>query len=687
MTSNNFGWIFWKDPSPRAKLADDSKLAGTTKLETLVRELVQNAVDARTANPARLVVEDGTVSLSDLHDALKLDELKAHIKGTLDFSSAENPNNRIVPKCESQLALLDSSRCRYLKFSDFNTKGLEGISKFDKTKAIWKLLFDDGTSAKEASSAGGVGVGKNATFPFSQISTVIYATKTDEGYGLVGSARLNSSRVDKTTYQPEGNFLVYDDYESVISGDCSSIRALGTEETRDFKVDLFSRDEKGSDVIILGTDGNTALSDPYWAKRFALYAIINFYPAILNGVFTLDIKQEGKETIALNASSISDVVESFESDEGDSRELYELIHDAKLLIDTLKQNDDEAIYRIVKQTDPVLGDLTLYMNASPDVDVKCWQLFRSFGMKTITRDVRIQKPVFSIVVIHSKIGSDYLLAAESGNHTEYNLQPLGESKAKEVGKAIKNFESWVAQEVGHFGQVDSSKTDIELAGLTSFIALPGDLKTADAEEGVKPMLELEPAPQEKKIKKRKPRKRDSSKPDPEGLLAGQRKEQWNHNEDSHKTWNGERETKTENVPVVPGDGKTGYDRVVQVKGTFRDIHSPYSKKVELVGKIDSSVYKSKCIDISVLAVNEQGNINDYLPKVNDAVDLVTGEVLTEIENDHVIKGVRVGSDLYVHLEINFAAPFRSSLIESASVVQHIEQTKPQQEGVEDESTK
>lgn len=168
---------------------------------------------------------------------------------------------------------------------------------------------------------------------------------------------------------------------------------------------------------------------------------------------------------------------------------------------------------------------------------------------------------------------------------------------------------------------------------------------------------------------------------------GQRKEQWNHNDDSHKTWNGERETKTENVPVVPGDGKTGYDRVVQVKGTFRDIHSPYSKKVELVGKIDSSVYKSKCIDISVLAVNEQGNINDYLPKVNDVVDLVTGEVLTEIENDHVIKGVRVGSDLYVHLEINFAAPFRSSLIESASVVQHIEQTKPQQEGVKDESTK
>lgn len=686
MASNNFGWIFWEDPSPRAKLADDSKLAGTTTLETLVRELIQNAVDARTTNPARLVVEDGTVSLSDLHDALKLDELKAHIKGTLDFASADNPNNRIITKCNSQLALLDSPRCRYLKFSDFNTKGLEGISKFDKTKAIWKLLFDDGTSAKEASSAGGVGVGKNATFPFSQISTVIYATKTDEGYGLVGSARLNSSRIGETTYQPEGNFLVYDD-KSVISGDYSSIRALGKEETRDFKVDLFNRGEKGSDVIILGTDGNNELSESYWAKKFALHAIINFYPAILNGVFTLDIKQEGKETITLNASSISDVVESFESDEGDSRELYDLIHNARLLINTLAQKGEEENYKIFKDTDPVLGDFTLYMNASPDVDAKRWQLFRSFGMKTISRDVRVQKPVFSIAIIHSKIGSDYLLAAESGNHTEYNFQPLGESKAKEAKKAITSFESRIVQEIGHFGRVDSSQTDIELAGLTNFIALPGDLKTSEVEGGVKPMLELEPAPQEKKIKKRKPRKRDSSKPDPEGLLTGQRKERWNHNEDSHKTWNGERETKTENVPVAPGDGKTGYDRVVQVKGTFRDIHNPYSKKVELVGKIDNSVYKSKCIDISVLAVNEQGNVNDYLPKVNGAIDLVTGEVLTEIENDHVIKGVRVGDDLYVHLEINFAAPFRSSLIESASVVQHIEQAKSQQEDGKDESTK
>lgn len=686
MSNNNFGWVFWKDPSPRAKLADDSKLAGTTKLETLVRELIQNAADARVGNPARLVVEDGWISIPTVWDVLRLQELKDHIDGTLAFAKAENPNNRIIPKCNGQLSLLGSPRCRYLKFSDYNTKGLEGILKFDKTKAIWKLLFDDGTSAgKTSSSAGGVGVGKNATFPFSQLSTVIYVTKTDEGYGLVGSARLNSSKINGATYQPEGNLLVFDDYEKVISGDCESIRALEKEDILPIQTNLFDREEKGSDVVILGTDGNTALSDPYWAKKFALYAIINFYPAIENGVFTLEVKQTGQEAILIKADSVDCLIESFEADEDDSQVLDDLIHDARLVMNTLAKQEENENYRIVKHSDPVLGDFTLYMNALPEIDGKRWHLFRSFGMKTVTRDARCQRPVFSVVTIDNKEGSDYLLAAESGNHTEYDYQPLGD-KAKEVQASISSFERWVTQEIGAFGRVDSSQTDIELAGLTSFIALSDDIKVSGAEGGVKPLLELENPIFEKKNNKKKQRKRDTSKPDPEGTLMDKRKEQWNHNEGSHKNWGHERDTDSVMVPVVPGEGTTAYDRLVQIKATFRDIHLPYSNQVELIGKISNAVYKSKRIDISVLAVNEQGGVNDYLPKVISATDLTTGEVLTNIENGHLIKGVLVGNDLYIHLEVLFSAPFRSSLIETASTVQHIEQSKSKQEETKDESS-
>lgn len=686
-TNKNYGWVFWKELSPCAKLADDSRLAGTTKLETLVRELIQNAVDARVSCPARLVVEDGAVNLASIWEPLKLDGLKEHIQGTLDFAETESPNNRVIPKCKGQLALLNSARCRYLKFSDFNTKGLEGISAFDKKKALWKLMLDDGTSDKGASSAGGVGVGKNATFPFSQISTVLYVTRTDEGYGLVGSARLNSSKINGVTYQPEGNLFVYDDYDRIISsGNYDGIRALDESVLESLDHSLFARDEKGTDVIILGTDSNAALSESEWGKKFAAYAIKNFLPAILNGVFTLKVKQIGRAPIEIDSQNLKSIIEWLSDEENENVQgLPEIVHEAELTLATLEgAGSEDENYVVKKHKDEVIGEFTLYMNASPEVDQKRWHLFRSFGMRTVTRQPRMQRPVFGVVTIDSKEGSDFLLAAESGNHTEYDYQPLGE-KAKEVQNAIEAFQNWVAQEIGAFARVDSAATDIELAGLASFISMPEDIKTSDIEGGVKPALELETPPLPQKNKKKKPRKRDSAHADPVGQIQGERKEPWKHNDDSHKKWGDQRDTDTKETTLSPEKGKASYDRTVQVKATFRDKHLPLSSAVELIGKITNPTYKGKKVDIAIAAVNEQGRVNDYLPQITQVTDLLTGEVLAGGVQGHIIKGVPVSQELTVHLEILFGAAFRSSLIESASVVQHIENAPVAAEGQNNES--
>ena len=673
LMNNNYGWVFWKQLSPRAKFADDSKLAGTTKLETLVRELIQNAVDARVQNPARLVVKDGQVNLEAVWEPLKLQGLKEHIQGTLDFAETESPGNRVIPKCQGQLALLNSGHCRYLKFSDFGTRGLDGVEGFDKTKALWRLMLDDGTSVKKSSSAGGVGVGKNATFPFSRISTVLYATRTDVGYGLVGTAKLNTSKINGVTYEQEGNLFVYDDYEQIISsGSYQGVRALDESVLDSLDKTLFGREENGTDVIILGTDGNAALSESEWGKKFAAYAIKNFLPAIQNGIFTLTVEQTGREPIEIDSDTLKAVIEELSDDENeDVLGLDEIVHEAQLTLATLEGAAEDENFVVKKHKDDVLGDFTLYMNASPDVDQKRWHLFRSFGMRTVTRQPRMQRPVFGIVTIDSKEGSDYLLAAESGNHTEYDYQPLGD-RAKEVQNAIEAFQNWVAQEIGAFARVDSTATDIELAGLTSFIAMPEDLKTSDIEGGVKPALELEVPPAPKKAKKRKPRKRDSAHADPEGQIQGQRKEQWNHNEDSHKEWGGQRDTKAVDTSLSEGGSKAAYERTVQVKATFRDKHLPFSSSVELIGRVANQVYKGKKIDISIAAVNEQGRVNDYLPQISKVTDLLTGEVLASNIQGHTIKDVPVSRGLAVHLEIEFNAPFRSSLIENASVIQRID---------------
>lgn len=687
---NNYGWVFWKQLSPRDKLAESSMLAGTTKLETLVRELIQNSVDASVKSPVKLVVEDGKISLQTIWEPLKMEGLKEHIQGTLDYAKSVSPTSRVINKCEGQLALLKSGSCKYLKFSDFGTKGLNGIKAYDKTKALWKLMFGDGDSAdKKASSAGGVGVGKNATFPFSKLSTVLYSTLTDDGYGLAGTAKLNTSKIGESIYEAEGNLVAYDDYDRIITS-CSykGMKALDETACQSLDKSIFGRYEKGTDVIILGTDGNAALEEDGWGEKFAAYAIKNFLPAILKDVFTLTVKQCGKKPIEINSGSLKAVIEDLSDEEkNEIPGLYEIVHEAQLTLATLEgAGSDDENFVVKKHKDDVLGDFTLYMNSSPEVDQKKWLLFRSFGMRTVTRQPRMQRPVFGVVTIDTDEGSAYLLAAESGNHTEYDYQALG-VKGKEVQNAIEAFQNWVAQEIGAFGRVDSTSTDIELAGLANFISMPEDLKTSDNEGGVKPALELEVPRATNTAKRRKPRKRDTAHADPDGLIQGSRKERWNHNDGSHKQWSDQRDTNGVDVTLSEGGNKPSYDRTVQVKATFRDKHLPLSSTVELIGKIANQVYKGKNVDISIAAVNEQGRVNDYLPRITKVTDLLTGEILTSNVRGHTIKNVPVTDGLAIHLEIEFGAAFRSSLIENASVIQHVDNNKIETEEQSNESAK
>lgn len=669
MPTEEKGWIFWKEDSPHANLAvNDAMLGGTTKLETLVRELIQNGADARqNGTTAKLVAEDGELLIEEIKDYLCLQDLNDHIQGTMNFANERNEGGRIVPKCQSQLELLRASKMRYFKFSDYGTKGIRGIDKYDKDLAFWKLIFEEGTSDKGPESAGGVGVGKNATFPFSQISTVLYSTLTSEGYGLAGSAHLATSKIDGQKYRQKGNLIKYGSYQGVLSDlEHANVKPLGLNDLAGIKTNLFARDELGSDVIILATNGNQALQNEEWPYQFAAFAVKNFYIAFKKKHIELTIKHSGTDDIVIGADNCTEVLDRI-TDLGDiSVELLDAVRDAKLVIATFDGLVDNPLYKTIHHEEPKLGPVTLFLNSNIDTGEKGWCLFRSFGMRTVTRQVRPQKPVFGVLVVESKQGSELLLKAESGNHTEYDYQAMGENSGEEAEKAISALEKWVKNQILSFGRVDTSNTDIDLAGFSNFVSLQDGIKTGDSSGGTRPILEVEHIKSKKKSKnKPKVRKRESDAPDPEVVgESGTKKEQWDHSDERHKKW--DRQRITEDVPGGKNPPeKRSIEKEISVSATFRDVHDPFSDTVEIVGKLFGESLKGKYIDLRIMAVDEQGKVNSLIPRIASVKDLKTGASISDIEKGNTVKNVPVGNDGYVHLEVVYETPFRGRLVETA----------------------
>lgn len=681
MENCNYGWLFVRDNSAGNQFgAEETKIGANLSFEIFVRELIQNSLDARDGkNPSvRIVVSDGEIETADYLDCLKLDELKQHISGTL--SVVDGKNARASSKCNNQLDCLKESKMSFFKFSDYGTKGMDGGSRYNEEKTLWRFLVSNGeTGAKIAGSGGGVGVGKNATFPFSLINTVIYTTRTEEeGYGLFGATHLLSSKINGVKYAQNGHLISYFDLQKAQEGDHSG-DAVVPESALDFeKHPLIRRDECGSDVIILAKNFESIKDCPQqdkWSKYFALYTILNFYPAIKNGYFTMEINPKDGDSIVLNANNIFDTLDGIvvTEEENDDKYLRALVDRARLLdkVFNIRQEDATDDCKIVKGTHDKIGKYTLYMIRDDELcKGKTWQLFRSYGLRTISKNVSAcQRNVFAVVMVDNEKGSDFLLSIETGSHTEYKPDVLTTANARSEAKnAIRTFESQISDAITDFGKSDSSLTDLELAGLTEYIYIDGiaNPKTSDASSAY-PRLEIgDLRPSKKnKSKKTKTRVRDSLNPDLNGDLLLSVSDTWNHGEGT-KHWANHREGAADFVPAStsPSAENHGKERDYYLNFTFRDVRDLSSGEAEILGCIKNKKYANEKIDLHLFCVDEEGQENRFIPKILRATSCKDGKSLTV--NGLTINDVPIDDLGFVHVQITFASALNVSLLERAS---------------------
>jgi hypothetical protein len=172
-------WIFDPIP-PSGALSGGDPVSYVFKpdLDTLVREVLQNATDQRTSD-APVEVTFTLEELSDdkrleLLDALRWESLSRHLEGVATSKSLIN--GRVA----DALADLQEGRLLVLRIDDAGTRGLTGAE--DGTDGNFAALCKHVlvTTEDKAVRGGSHGLGKAVLWRFSSLSTVLFSSAYDE---------------------------------------------------------------------------------------------------------------------------------------------------------------------------------------------------------------------------------------------------------------------------------------------------------------------------------------------------------------------------------------------------------------------------------------------------------------------------------------------------------------------------
>ena len=252
-------------------------------VHSLVRETIQNALDARKDESKPVVVEFKEF-LMDVADFPGYDSFSESIHACLRDNTDEDAKNFFTHAAE----LIDGEAgdaLRVLRISDFNTIGLEGAETGEKGSNWSRLIKEKGSSNKNKTAQGSFGIGKAAPFACSDFRTVFYSSlyKRADGKGIwshIGVARLISFK-DKVIAEANKN----DGWTTGMGfySDSEKLNAILTPANLDPN---FTRgdNETGTDIYITGF-----MDMDDFAASVKKYVLLNFLISIWNGLLTVKV--------------------------------------------------------------------------------------------------------------------------------------------------------------------------------------------------------------------------------------------------------------------------------------------------------------------------------------------------------------------------------------------------------------
>lgn len=393
---------------------------GKRLIENLAREICQNSLDAH--NPQKegipVLVKFELKSISqDAHPMF------AEYRECIN-ACKENWHGRMDARLEKFIKgaenMLRRKNIPVLVASDFNTKGLTGVTAAEDEDSAWRALAHaDGTSvAKSSDSAGSYGIGKNAPFACTALSMVFYNTLAiDGGCAFQGVARLATIKQHKRKTQGVGHYLWADEKKPDYSA------PIGPDDDCSFSKE-FSRNEYGTDIIIVGFN-----EERDWINQMTIAITANFFDAIHQGLLEVHIQDQ-----KIKSDTLPLIIDKF-------------FKDASTV-------ERRAVYEWYQALISPEGGTPITLSILEEDDVKVYiryedgfknrvAFFRASGMKTRKTQPGSFQPYAAVVEVKKKTINELLRETEPVQHDkwDYKLITDDDDRRKNAKECIEKIDN------------------------------------------------------------------------------------------------------------------------------------------------------------------------------------------------------------------------------------------------------
>ncbi len=457
----NCEWHFEKQPQAAQDIGPNNAAEAyfaDTPYPSLIRESIQNSLDVvkDKSQPVRMKFEFGKLRTKSFDNFYKLRE---HIAGAYKLYGKKAEQYKIMLE-RFDMTYNNQNVIYYIKVSDFNTTGMNYKPDDSPFYAFLRAL---GYNVKTDDAAGGsYGFGHSAFFVMSPIHTILVSTMTDTGKTYFEGAANLCTHIYKGKDGVETKYMHYGYYDNQDGQKPASLQTDIPEK--------FYRDEPGTDIYVMGVDGETSKVDAAY-KEMIKATLRHFWLAIYNNKLVVEIGNTVIDTNSLeelmsqNYPAILDKARSH--DDYNPRPYYEAVKNA---------GTSNQFIKIEKKLS-ILGDTNLYIWKNKEardgivhMRNKCMYIFRA-------RHYSSSYGYFGVLYFKDDKGGALLKDLEDPAHKKWEFSKL-EDKGYLIREEINNFVSESLQSIF----VTNGDGALGIAGTDEYLFVPEDLLTPDAEK-------------------------------------------------------------------------------------------------------------------------------------------------------------------------------------------------------------
>ncbi|MGI9296882.1 MAG: hypothetical protein ACR2QC_03165 [Gammaproteobacteria bacterium] len=436
MARGNLQWMFPPNHGGKDDGFNDSGLAhfSGAKFASLVREIIQNSLDAREmplGEAVRVVFEVKEIPSDDFPGRAELRKIfKLCVK-----ESRNAKDDKAQKFFKRGLAVIEAHKIRLLRMSDYNTTGLSSSSGVD----TWhNLIKGSGISGKSSDAGGSWGIGKNASYVLSELRTVFYSTMYKDKKGAaVRKAQGRSvlmSHGDGEDRTVGTGFYGENGMSPIVGGDIP---------------DFLARKDQGTTVCVAGFR-----EVKKWMDYITAAVVSSFYVAIRDKNL---IVQVGDST-HINAETLTDDFDMLLQNYGEDDEFYADVKLGRQMYEALTRGDERDMQL------RGLGHCKLRILAGDNLPQQVG-IVRNTGMMITAAAKRLQRfpgigEFVAVCICDDPKGNQLLRRMENPQHDAFQTDHLEDEKEKGE-KALKEMAREIRKRIKEI--VASTEQDTVLA--------------------------------------------------------------------------------------------------------------------------------------------------------------------------------------------------------------------------------